>query len=165
MKDKEKKPLEAGAHNFSPLPNQPLEPRSTQHGTLKVGTRSINIIGWIAVVLLTGFTIAAGIAQQYIVVVLCAFFILLGASLILVPGYFLFDEESVTWKNIFIVRRIYWREMKRIEFSSDGRLILRGDNNRLTVFPPSMWSGPDKEAAYALLQKKIAESGLTPYPA
>ncbi|MFA5055292.1 MAG: hypothetical protein WC562_03840 [Dehalococcoidia bacterium] len=157
MKDSDTGWMEPGIQTGKPLPKQP----PIQY---KVGMRSIKIIGCIGITVFTIVAIVAFLAQQYVGIWICFAVILLGAILILAPGHFIFDEESVTWRNIFLTRRIYWRDIKKIEYGQGGDLLLHTDKKRLNVFPPSFWSGPDKENALAFFLRKLQECEATPYP-
>ena len=131
----------------------------------EVGLLSYKIIGWVCVIFFAGCAIGAFIAKQYGPISIFAFFVLMGAYMIVAAGRFALDMQFITHENIFGTFRLSWDEIKQIEIgATDGTLVLHGENKRFVVAPPSMWSGPQKPTAFALLQKKIEGTGLTPYP-
>jgi hypothetical protein len=101
------------------------------HKPLKVGLRSYKIIAWVCVVFFLGCSIAAFAARQYGP---SAFFwvpILMGAYMLVSAGSLELDEDGVSHTNLGGRYRIHWREVQKIEFGTQGSLVLHGEDSGL----------------------------------
>lgn len=131
---------------------------------LKVGLLSYKIIAWVCIVFFLGCSLGAYFSHQYGPSLFFWVFILMGLYMLISAGSFELDEAGVRHKNLVGEYRILWREVQRIEYGTQGSLVLHGQNKRFVLAPPSVWSGLEKPQAFELLDRKINELGLTPYP-
>ena len=131
---------------------------------LHVGLLSYKIIAWVCMIFFLGCSLGAYFARQYWPSAFFWVFILLGLYMLISAGAFEFDDEGVSHKNLSGHYRILWCEVKRIEFGTQGSLVLHGEGKRFVLPTPSVWSGPEKPQAFELLGQKIEELGITPYP-
>ena len=138
--------------------------------SLEVGLIAYQVIGLVGVVVFGGVSLGAFLDHQYGVSVLLVVFAVLCIYVILAVGRYTLDEVGITHRSFFGTYRMLWGEIRKIEIQTGegdttytaGALLLSGDNKQFSVAQPSAWSGPQKAEALALLDKKIAESGVTP---
>jgi hypothetical protein len=131
---------------------------------LKVGLLSYKIIAWVCVIFFFGCSVGAYSARQYGPSAFFWVFILMGVYMLISAGAFELDEDGVSHKNLSGEYRMLWRDVQRIEFGTQGSLVLHGEGKRFVLPAPAVWSGPEKPKAFELLDRKIKELGITPYP-
>jgi hypothetical protein len=131
---------------------------------LKVGLLSYKIIAWVCMIFSFGCSLGAFFARQYGPSAFFWAFILMGLYMLISAGAFELDDDGVSHKNLTGHYRMIWRDVQRIEFGTQGSLVLHGEGKRFVLAAPSVWSGPEKPQAFELLGRKIKELGITPYP-
>jgi hypothetical protein len=131
---------------------------------LKVGLLSYKIIAWAGIIFFLGCSIGAYLAGQYLPSAFFWVFILMSAYMLMSSGMFQLDENGVSHTNVLGQYRMLWREVQRVEVGTQGSLVLHGEGKRFVLAPAPYWSGPDKPEAFALLERKIKELAITPYP-
>ena len=131
---------------------------------LKVGLLSYKVIAWVCVIFFLGCSAGAYQARQYAPSAFFWVFILMGVYMLISAGSFELDNEGVSQRNMGGHYRMLWRDVQRIECGTQGTLVLHGDGKRFVLPSPAVWSGSDKPRAFELLDRKIKESGIAPYP-
>jgi hypothetical protein len=131
---------------------------------LKVGLLSYKLIAWVDIIFFLGCSVGAYLAGQYGPSTFFWVFILMGVYMLMSSGMFELDEDGVSHKNVVGQYRMLWREVQRIEMGTQGSLVLHGEGKRFVLVPASFWSGPDKVEAFTLLDRKVKELAITPYP-
>ncbi len=128
----------------------------------RVGLRSYAIIGTICIIFFGGASIGAFVSRQYPPIAIFALFFALGAGLVASAGTFEFNQEHIAYQSAYGRFRMNWADVRAIEFSAMGTLVLHGAGQRFVIFPASYWSGVQKREAAAFLDKMIKESGRVP---
>ncbi len=136
---------------------------SVLHESHRVSLLSYKLIAWVCVIFFLGCSVGAYHAQQYGPSVFFWVFILMGLYMLISAGSFEFDDSGVSHKNLTGHYRMLWKNVQRIEFGR-GSLVLHGENKRFVLPAPAVWSGPEKLQAFELLERKVKELGLVPYP-
>jgi len=131
---------------------------------LKVGLRSYEILAWVCMIFFFGCSVGAFISRQYWSAAIFWVFILMGLYMLASGGKFELDDDGVSHENLTGRYRMHWRDVRRIEYGIQGTLVLHGEDQRFALAPPAIWSGPEKPQAFELLNRKILELGITPYP-
>ncbi len=130
--------------------------------TFRVGLRGYAVVGTICVVVFGAACIGAFVAHQYRPIAAFAAFLVPGAGLLASAGTFAFSEEHVSYQSAFGRFRMNWADVRAIESSPMGTLVLHGNDQRFVIFPATYWSGPQKREAAAFLAGMIARSGHVP---
>jgi hypothetical protein len=131
---------------------------------LKVGLLSYTIIACVCVIFFLGCSAGAYYARQYGPAAFFWVFILMGVYMLISAGAFELDEDGVSHKNMGGHYRMLWRDVQRIDVGTQGSLVLHGEGKRFVLPSPAVWSGPEKPEAFELLDRKLKDSGITPYP-
>ncbi|QNA90466.1 YcxB family protein [Massilia sp. Dwa41.01b] len=129
---------------------------------LTVRLRSHTIAAWACIAIFLGCSVAAFLAGQYGPSAFFWVFIALGAYILVSSGSFELDEDGIGHRNTMGRYRMLWRDVERVDIGVQGTLVLYGDDMRFVVAPVSAWSGQDRDAAFALLRRKMEERGLEP---
>ncbi|SHH21918.1 hypothetical protein [Massilia sp. CF038] len=122
---------------------------------LQVDFAGPKIMAWIGIVFFMLFATASILAGQVGPALLFCAFILFGAYILIAGGRLELDEEGISDINRFGHYRILWREVRSIEFSRNGMMLLHGDGKRFVMYRPGSWSGPKRRAAVKLFESKI----------
>jgi hypothetical protein len=140
---------------------EPLD-KSDSEARLSVGLRSYAIIGVICVLFFGGASIGVLLAHQYSPIAIFAVFFSLGAALCAAAGTLGFDRDGVSYASAYGQFRMAWRDVRQIEFSQMGTVVLHGADRRFVIFPSSYWSGPHCRKAAEVLANAIRETGVVP---
>lgn len=134
-------------------------------GPFKVGVMLYAVIGWLGVAFFTVFSISAFMSGDYWYIAILAMLLIMSVYMVMEAGYYLIDGEGISHRNKFGVYRIEWSEIDKIVVGpSDGTLVLQGKDKRFVLAAPGLWSGPQKPAAQAYLQNKLAAMGIASQP-
>ena len=132
--------------------------------SFRVGLLTYQIVGGVGIAFGVGCSIGSFLAKEYWPISIFAFFTLMSLYIMFSAGTFELTEDAIVHQSSFGRFCMPWREVHRIEFGTQGSLVLHGENKRFALSPPAMWSGKQKPQAFELLKRKIEESGLVPYP-
>ena len=130
----------------------------------RFGVLSYKIIGAVCALFFAGCAVGAFLARQYPPIAIFAFFIFMGLYMITSAGSFEISEWFITHRNLFGTFRMAWAEVRKIEFGTQGSIILHGENKRFALAPAAYWSGKQKPEAFDLLRKTIDQLGIVSYP-
>ena len=130
----------------------------------RFGVLSYKIIGTVCTLFFAGCAVGAFLARQYPPIAIFAFFIAMGLYMIASAGSFEISEQFITHRNLFGAFRMTWAEVQKIEFGTQGSIILHGENKRFALAPPPFWSGTQKPEAFDLLRKTVDQLGVVSYP-
>lgn len=130
---------------------------------IQVELESYTWVGWIGVVLCSAGAIAASLARQYVAGAGLLLFVALGIYVICAAGSFSFSEQDIVHSTRFRRYSIAWDPVRSIEIGNQGSLVLHGDDRRFVWAPVSDWTGHEKDAAVALVRRKIETPGLRTY--
>ena len=130
----------------------------------RFGVLSYKIIGAVCALFFAGCAVGAFLARQYPPIAIFAFFIFMGLYMITSAGSFEISERFITHRNLFGTFRMAWAEVRKIEFGTQGSIILHGENKRFALAPAAYWSGKQKPEAFDLLRKTIDQLGIVIYP-
>lgn len=90
-------------------------------------------------------------------------FALLAAYAALAVGTITIDTSAVTHRHPFATYAITWNEVRTVEVSMDRKvLVLQGDDKRLSLYHPKLWSGPQSAQARQLLAEILKSRALEP---
>jgi hypothetical protein len=121
-------------------------------------------VAWLCIILFSGAAIGAYSAHQFSPIWVFGAFVGLGVIILMGAGKLTFDQDSIRHQCAFGNFRMHWCDVKKIERSAAGTLILIGDKCRFIIAPPNYWSGPERLEAFTLLDQKIQALGLVPIP-
>ncbi len=107
----------------------------------RFGVLSYKIIGAVCALFFAGCAVGAFLARQYPPIAIFAFFILMGLYMIASAGSFEISESFITHRNLFGAYRMAWAEVQKIEFGTQGSIILHGERKRFALTPPSLLVG------------------------
>ena len=127
-----------------------------------VGLRSYAIIASIGMIFFGGASIGAFLAHQYGPIAIFVLFFLMSAGLLAAAGTFSLEEDAISYSSGYGRFRMKWADVRRVEFSPMGTLVLHGPDSRFVIFPASYWSGPQRQRAADVLAKAIEATGLVP---
>ena len=130
----------------------------------RFGVLSYKIIGAVCALFFAGCAVGAFLARQYPPIAIFAFFIFMGLYMITSAGSSEISERFITHRNLFGTFRMAWAEVRKIEFGTQGSIILHGENKRFALAPAAYWSGKQKPEAFDLLRKTIDQLGIVSYP-
>ena len=126
----------------------------------------VNILVWrigatFAALFFGACMIGAYLSGQYIPALVFILFFL--PSLFLVVGYgpIALNTDGISMTAPVGTYAIRWDEVRRIRHAK-SHLLFEGEGKRLTVPMPSFWNGKSKNAAIAVLDAFIRDSGITP---
>jgi len=129
-----------------------------------VGLRFYTVIGSIGMIFFGGASIGAFLALQYPPIAIFVLFFLMSAGMLMAAGTYSFEEGAVVYSSRFGRFRMEWADVRRVEFSPMGTLVLHGTDSRFVVFPAAYWSGSHKQQAADALARAISGTGLAPTP-
>ena len=109
-----------------------------------------------------GASTGAFLAHQYQPIAIFVLFFLLSAGLFAAAGTFSFEEDAVWYRSGYGRFRMEWADVRRVEFSPMGTLVLHGSDSRFVIFPAAYWSGPHKHQAADAVARAIGRAGLVP---
>lgn len=129
----------------------------------EVEMSKVNEIGWKVVFIFSFLSIGAFSAHQYGPIVVFVFFIFMGIYFLLNAGKIVLDQYGITHRNYFGKFRLHWSEITKIEVAiSDGTMVFYGENKRLVLTSPAMWSGQHKFAAHEFLVSQLKSYSIKP---
>lgn len=112
---------------------------------------------------MAAFSLAAAMAWRAgdgVVALLFLLFALLALYLLLGSGQVMADGHAVTVRSALGRYRLAWADVRRVEGSAYGTLVLHAGAARLVVPPPLLWSGPHKQALRALIAAQLSQRAL-----
>jgi len=121
------------------------------------------VIGWLGIIVATGFAIGFYRAHEYWLIWTCAGIFAFFLTPLLMSGEMIFDQEAVTHRCRLGTFRMRWTDVREIEHGA-GTLVLIGEHGRFVISSPMLWSGPEKSQAWKVLVRKIEASKLIPVP-
>ncbi|MDQ1832118.1 hypothetical protein [Massilia scottii] len=128
------------------------------------GVLTYQILGAVCILFSGGCAVGAFLARQYPPIAVFAFFGLMGRYMIANAGRFEISEKFITQRNLFGAFRMAWAEVRRIEFGTQGSIVLHGEHKQFALPPAAYWSGKQKPEAFDLLSKTIDSIGVIKYP-
>ncbi|MCL1635494.1 hypothetical protein M2650_12765 [Luteimonas sp. SX5] len=134
------------------------------HRTYVVGLRSYLAIGAAGCVFFTGCSIGAFVAKQYWPISVFAFFAVMSLYVLLSAGKYVLSDTHIAHQNMFGHFRMRWQDVRKVEFGTQGSIVLHGGEKRLVVAPPAYWSGSNKAEAFELLRSKLDKPDIKSYP-
>ncbi|MEJ7746100.1 MAG: hypothetical protein WKF61_04975 [Luteimonas sp.] len=112
---------------------------------------------------LAAFSIAALMSWRNgddAVACLFAAFAMLALYLLMSAGQIAADSSVVTVSSVLGQYALAWQNVRRVETSAYGTLVLHADDARLVLPPPLLWSGPHKPALRALIAEQLRQGSL-----
>lgn len=123
-----------------------------------VGMLPYKIVAWLSIAFFLFAAVMSWTAGQKSVTPFFLLFVGLGVFILATVSHIKFTNEAISVFSPFSEYRMKWKEIERVEYGTQGTLVLHANPKKRLVIPPdSMWSGPEKAEAY-LYMIKIIES-------
>ena len=114
------------------------------------------VVGWISIAFSLFGSAGAWSAGAYGPSLLLLLFGALGGYLILGSGSMQINSDSITYHLPLRSYQIKWNEVRYIEMDrGGGNMVFVGENKRLAVLGPALWSGKDKVDLQKFLMEQL----------
>ena len=127
-----------------------------------IDMRSYRIIGWISFFLSFVGTVSALLAREYFPALGFVVLSLVGLYIALGAGVFQINSRHIEHRSYFGTWQITWNEISDAEIGiADGTIILKGENKRFVLSPPSWWSCSNKDEILEFVFNMLESRGVT----
>ncbi len=132
--------------------------------TYRVGMVPYKVIAWICVLFFLSAAVMAWLDGAFIPALIFLAFVALGIYMLLSAAYIVLNSRIVSVHSALGTYQIRWDEVRWVEASASGTLVLHGDAKRLALPPAAVWSGADKPALFSALHEEFNRRGLKLVP-
>ncbi len=121
-----------------------------------VGMLPYKIVAWLSIAFFLFAAVMSWKAGQKSVTPFFLLFVGLGVFILSTVSHIKFTNDVVSVFSPFSEYRLKWEEIERVEYGTQGTLVLHASPKKRLVIPPSsMWSGSQKAEAYMYMIKII----------